>query len=424
MSRVQLPAAARALRAEATSGAVLAGGVLLVVVAAFTGLVANASAFSPGPNDPVNTATTATVFLAPLTCGLAAARAQQLRRSGVFDVARTTPVGVGGAVRLTGAACAGWGCLAYAVVTVLLLARASLTGPTTTGTVLLALLGVANIAAGTALGLLAGFASPWPVVAPLAALALFGWGYAFTYANGGLAHLSFVYPAIFYSPSLVPRTAVLARQLLVDAGLITLAVALLRLGDPGRRRWRATGPVAVGGLALAVLAATSLPGAGADSVAVRTQHGPVPCASDGAVQLCVWPEDRQSLPGSLQALVRVTAAVRDTYPVPHSFAEPGIGGRPDLGVGVVLASGVVGVPSVALGAAEQALLPAVACPSRASAQLAVAGLGNYVQALAGLPVAAYVPFTPDPRVAAVLAQDAAAQRAWVAARFEEAARPC
>lgn len=336
--------------AEAGSGSTAAAGAVLLAVAAFLGGVASTALFSRGWDDPLNTALTAVLLLAPLTAGTAVLRMQQVCRPEVAALLRTTPRGQRAAVLLSAAAVALWSLLAYGVTAGLLAVRAQVAGGFGVAEVLLVVLALSSLSAALLLGLAVGRHLSSRLAAPAVALVVFAWIYVISYSHSWVARLSPVYADSYFRSYLQPRVPVLAQQTVLAAAL-ALGAALVALAHRRSRAAAAlTGlPLAVGAVALVVLSR-----AGTDEVALRPSPQAPACrtAPTMTFTLCLWPVDRADVAPAARALGAVTAATRTAFDLPRRYTAPGIDDRRTAGRGVWVQP--TGAPS------EQSLLEAAA----------------------------------------------------------------
>lgn len=303
--------------ASATSEPALALGAMTWVVAVFLAAISQPSGFHPGLGDPLNYALTATAFLGPVAGGAAAHHVAGMGRARLLDLGRTSPRGAGAQVRLAIVATLAWSLLALGSMHAILLVAADLSGAKTLSVLLLPAASVGIVLLCVSAGALCGTRWPSVLTAPSVTLVCFAWVYGIAFAEGKAGRLAPIYPDVFYNDAIEPNALLVGAQVGAMAGLSALAVAAT---------WRGRTRVVLALLGASVVVTSGFAWQEADPEAVRlrTPSGQIPCASEGAVQLCYWPESEGQARGALRALSEAHARLEPYFDPPDRFAQSGL----------------------------------------------------------------------------------------------------
>lgn len=308
----------RILVTEATTGATLVIGGLMVVVAAVGGLSVGLELAAPNWANPLTLAMVGMMYIVPLGAGAIAWTVRDYRRRGVAALAASSARGARmPAVVRTGAVTA-WMVLAYLVLFVTIAARSPLAGAAPYPAALMLVPVLLLLVAACAL---AGLAVGWGSrnrLAPFGlAAVVFGALFVSIYLRSWVGHLSPIDAGTSYPTYLQPDVGLFAARMAGLAGLAVLGAAVL----VPRRLVRVL--AAVVGLALVAGAVTGVRGIDPRRYDYRAAPRHPACAT-GTVSLCVRPEDAHQLGEAARILDRVAASLRPFLPVPSRFSAPGM----------------------------------------------------------------------------------------------------
>lgn len=309
---------ARVLMTDATSGAPMVTGLLACAAAIGLGFIVSTEGLLAGWADPLNLCLTATLYLAPIAAGSVAACVGAVVRSRITWLAASSPRGSRAPTIVTWLGALLWQCVALLVFGALTLVRADLDGPATWPMLLLPAQALLLVIACSAVGMATALRFPGPFTAPAVAGVAFVLFYVLALVEGPLSRFSPVYTAIYYQVYLEPNVALLAGLCVALLGVTLLAMTAL----VSSRRLLAVG-LAVGALTFGLGGALAV-AAPSSPVQNRSSNTPPVCDSREGVTLCVWPESRQQLRSSLDALVSVRSSVAPFLDVPATFVEPGV----------------------------------------------------------------------------------------------------
>lgn len=306
--------------ASARSEPALAMGVMTWAVAVFLVTIAQPGGFQPGLGDPLNYALTATAFLGPVAGGAAAHHVAGMGCARLLDLGRTSPRGAGAQVRLAIVATLAWSLAALGSMHAILLVAADLSGAKTPSMLLLPAASVGIVLLCVSAGALCGTRWPSVLTAPSVTLACFAWVYVIAFDEGKAGRLAPIYPDVFYNDAIEPNVLLVGAQVGAMAGLSALAVAAT---------WRGWTRVVLALLGASIVVASGFAWHGADPEATQLRNPPasIPCATEGAVSLCYWPESSHQARHALRALSDVHDRLQGVFEPPTRFAQRGLTSR-------------------------------------------------------------------------------------------------
>lgn len=307
----------RLAAAEATSGSILGGGLLLTAIAILMGSSIDTSRLLHGWSDSFNVVLDGILFTAPVAVGLAALRAAALHRSGLLSMADTAPSGRSRSLALSAAVISVWGIVALIALAAIVLWGTVPAVPIVISEVLLAALPVMVLITASITGTVVGSRYPYGGAAPVLAVATFMWLYGWSLTSGRSAILGLTFTSTFYQPYLEPNAALLSVQLCGLSALSSLSASRILADLP---RYIAT----TGAIVLAVVATIGFVIVDPAPTRFRPPPSDPTCGERGGITLCVWPQSAKAIEPGLSALTRVRDAAEPTLPVPAEFRQPGI----------------------------------------------------------------------------------------------------
>jgi hypothetical protein len=409
----------RVLRAEATTGATAAVGVLMVVMAAVGGLSVGVGLAGANWANPLTTAIVGMLYVVPVSAGAIAWLVRDYRRRGVATLAGSSVRGALTPALVPAAAVTAWTLLAYVVLVVTIAVRMPLAGAAPYPAALLLIpVMLALVAACDAAGLAVGW-STRNRLAPFGLASLvFGTLFVAAYLRSWVGRLSPIDASTSYPTFLQPDVALMTARIAGLTGLALLAAAVV---IPRRYAGVLAGVV---GLALVAGWVTGVRGLDPDRYEYRAAPRDPACAT-GTVTVCLRPENKWQLGEALRRLDHAATALRPFLTVPSRFSEPGMELDAIFGPGIFVPPAVP-YPEAYAEAAVFAIIPGPCWANRVPSDTATPADDAWVdlQLWALLTTATsgerVTTDTDRDRLAPVLRWSTERQREWVTERARAA----